>query len=136
MHRVDIGAIGELAVSQDLIRQGWEVYRAIHGNTRVDLVALKGSEVRRIQVKTSTECKTGAIPLYLKKSHHNPKYDFKYETGDFDYFALYCITTGKCIYVTLEEALTCNRTPMFRVVPSKNNQTKNVRYAESYAELK
>jgi hypothetical protein len=59
--RCTIGAIAELTVSIALMNLGWSVYRAFSHNAPCDLVAIRGSEVLRIEVKTVTEGKTPTV---------------------------------------------------------------------------
>jgi hypothetical protein len=46
------GAISELLVSADLIKRGYEVFRALSPQSSCDLVALKSNETLRIEVRT------------------------------------------------------------------------------------
>ncbi len=45
-----IGAIHELQVSVDLLRLGWEVFRAVSPNASCDLIACKGDRAVKVQV--------------------------------------------------------------------------------------
>lgn len=47
------GACGELAVSVDLLRRGYEVFRAVSPACSCDLVALKDGKSYRVEVRTS-----------------------------------------------------------------------------------
>jgi hypothetical protein len=59
--RCTIGAIAELTASIALMNLGWSVYRAFSHNAPCDLVAIKGSAVLRIEVKTATEGKSPTL---------------------------------------------------------------------------
>lgn len=48
-----IGALGELMVSCDLIKKGYEVFRALSQSCSCDLVALKNEKCVRIEVRYS-----------------------------------------------------------------------------------
>ena len=132
MHRVDVGVVGVLAVVQTLIKQGWEVFSPYSHNTRIDLIAVKGSVIKRIQVKTTTEYVNGAIPLYLKNPHPNSNYDYDNGSKEFDTFALYCMTSNTVIFIEADEALQNSTVVMFRIEESNNNQAKNTRLAKDY----
>jgi hypothetical protein len=64
-----VGAISELAVSCDLLRRGFEVFRALSSSCSCDLAILwKGTHLRRVEVRTGYEnpstgkqstCRTG-----------------------------------------------------------------------------
>ncbi len=63
-----IGAISELMVSAKLMSQGYHVFRALSPCCPFDIVAVKGDEVRRIEVRTGRRNKQGTIAT--TKSHH------------------------------------------------------------------
>jgi hypothetical protein len=50
MHHV--GCLSELLVCIDLLGKGWSVYRALDAGAACDLVAIRGDEVVRVEVKT------------------------------------------------------------------------------------
>jgi len=47
------GSIAELRVATNLMSLGWSVYRNVSPNGLVDMIALKGRTVLRVQVKSS-----------------------------------------------------------------------------------
>jgi len=47
-----LGALSELRVAVDLMLQGYEVFRAISGFASCDLIAIRGTETKRVEVKT------------------------------------------------------------------------------------
>ena len=47
------GALGELRVSIDLMRRGYEVFRALSPSSPCDLIAMKDGKVLRIEVRTA-----------------------------------------------------------------------------------
>jgi len=48
-----VGAIKEILVATDLLKRGWEVYRAMSPAAGCDLVAIRGPLVRRVEVKSA-----------------------------------------------------------------------------------
>jgi hypothetical protein len=48
------GAHSELIACAHLLRSGYDVYRAVNWTSKADLVAVRGSEVIRVQVKTGS----------------------------------------------------------------------------------
>jgi len=46
------GTINELLAAADLMRRGYDVYRALCFNSRCDLVAIRGEVILRVEVKT------------------------------------------------------------------------------------
>ncbi len=47
-----VGAIAELVVSADLMRKGYDVYRALSPSCNADILAIKGSEMKKYEVRT------------------------------------------------------------------------------------
>lgn len=57
-----VGAIAELVVSADLMKRGYEVYRALSQSSSCDLLALKNGILTKIEVKTGyTNGATGSL---------------------------------------------------------------------------
>lgn len=67
------GAIHELAVSIDLMRKGWHVFRAISPACPVDLIAMRDGVIYRVQVKKGRLTKAGGLS---QPSLLNPNSDF------------------------------------------------------------
>lgn len=61
-----VGAISELMVASDLMINGYSVFRAVSQSCFCDLIALRGKEVRQIEVRTGYLSVTGNIS-YPKK---------------------------------------------------------------------
>jgi len=67
------GRIGELEVTQDLLKKGWNVYSPIVDDHGIDLVAEKGNTIHHIQVKTKVprKGKTSVEVVVKRKSKAN-----------------------------------------------------------------
>lgn len=50
--RATVGAVSELIVSVDLLRRGYDVFRALSPSCSCDLVILKNGRVIRVEVRT------------------------------------------------------------------------------------
>jgi hypothetical protein len=56
------GAIGELAAGADLLRRGYEVFRALSPSCSCDLVAVRDGQILRIEVRTGNRnSRTGHV---------------------------------------------------------------------------
>lgn len=64
------GAFGELIVSADLLRRGYQVFRAISPACDYDLIVLKGTRLLKIEVTKGRREKTG-----LQWTKHTKPYD-------------------------------------------------------------
>lgn len=88
-----IGAIGEAKALAKFAEYGINSYIPFNENSRSDLVVDINGELKRIQVKTSTEYKNGAILFRLE---HNGTYE-----NDIDYFVLYNLVHDELYLVNI-----------------------------------
>lgn len=58
-----VGAIAELLVSADLVRKGYEVFRAVSPASSCDLVALLQGTATRVEVRTALRRTDGSIQV-------------------------------------------------------------------------
>lgn len=56
-----VGAAGELLVSADLLRQGFDVFRSVASNAGCDLIAIMDKRLCRIEVKCAVIDKHGRV---------------------------------------------------------------------------
>lgn len=56
-----VGAISELIVCQDLLKRGYEVFRAVSPHCSCDVAVLKNSALLRVEVRTAYENKNGTL---------------------------------------------------------------------------
>lgn len=56
-----VGALGELVVSVDLLRHGFEVFRSVSQSCSCDLIAMKNTELLRVEVRTGNRNSNGKI---------------------------------------------------------------------------
>lgn len=134
MHRLDIGQVGELVVAQQLLIEGWEVFTPVSHNTRVDMIAIKGDRLVRLQVKTTNETsKHESFTLYLQKKHAEPKYDYFYSADDFDYFAVVHLPTKTVVFIKSDEALQSKYQVLFSFKKDTEKRPDNKkRFVEDY----
>jgi len=56
-----VGAISEILVSADLLKKGYEVFRAISPSCSCDLAMLKDNKLLRVEVRTGRNSATGKL---------------------------------------------------------------------------
>jgi Holliday junction resolvase-like predicted endonuclease len=76
----DVGAMAELLVASDLLRQGYQVFRACSPHATCDLVAMKDRSMIRVEVRTALMRKDGTLTASVR------------ETDECDLYALVCGT--------------------------------------------
>lgn len=112
-----IGTIGELAVAQDLLRQGWDVYTSVSDCTKIDIVAIKENVVKRHQVKTIANTQTGVVCIGATKVISRKR--VSYGVNDFDYLTVYVIDRDRIAYVPMSVVHGRSMTLRFDDVKSK-----------------
>ena len=129
------GSLGEIAVTKELLKLGYEVFLEAGSSSKVDLIFLtKDFKPIKVQIKT-TYSKNDVVLVPIKKKCLNPKYNSKYTIEQIDMFAIYVIDLDKVVYITANEALCNNQSVAFRISEPKNHQAKNVRSLKDYLDL-
>lgn len=123
MHTKTKGNIGELFVAADLYSKGFSVFSEYGDNSKIDIIAAKGNNLYRIQVKSSY-LKGGKITL--SKTSSGPGYKYEYTKDDIDIFAVLDLDDKSVCYVHIDE-FKDKGTLCLRKLPTANNQMKNVR---------
>ena len=88
MDTITKGYLGQLLFEQEMIKRGWELYRPLLENGKIDSIAIKDNKLLRFQIKTIIYEKSGSIYLPVRKTSHNMgnyKY-IRYTHKDIDYF--------------------------------------------------
>ncbi len=86
---VAIGAASEHAVVVELLRKGYEVFRGVHGGCSVDLIALKGGKLTRIEVRTGR--------AYLSKQSGTEYVSWPWGEGDVGRSDLLAVVLGSTV---------------------------------------
>ena len=87
--KIEKGYLGSLIVEQKLIRNGFNVFKPVTENGKVDMIIEKGNRYGRVQIKTvMTDKRDGRKSVPMRKLTHN-KTEHKthlYTSEDIDYF--------------------------------------------------
>lgn len=92
------GAIALAKVLSDLTLKGYSCLLPVSDINRYDLVVDTGCRLFKIQVKYTTSGNVVNGTCYSTKKGVNK---IKYNTGDFDYYAIYLATIDKVIYPSI-----------------------------------
>jgi hypothetical protein len=132
-HPKAIGDRSTLAIMLGLRRAGYDVLVPFGENTRYDLVIEAGARFSRVQCKTG-RLRSGAVRFNACSTyahHPNPKFVRRDYTDEIDFFGIYCPETGGVYLVPITEA-PIRRQGALRVMPTRNNQSRNIRFAARY----
>lgn len=132
-----IGELSEAYITARLIELGYDVLKPHGDNLRYDLaIEDEDGKFLRIQCKTGWIENDGAyIEFATASSYYHTRagrtgYGRKDYQGQIDYFAVYCPAIRKIYLVPVSNVGKTNA--MLRLLPTKNNQEKNVRWAKDY----
>lgn len=128
-----IGEISESAITTRFLKLGYDVFIPYGRNQRYDLV-IENAEGKfwRIQCKTARLEDNGTVVAFHTSSNNvalKNKRRHHYR-GQCDYFAAYCEDINQ-VYLVPVDQVGITKVNL-RLVPSKNNQEKNVRWAKDY----
>jgi hypothetical protein len=122
-----LGNIAQGAVISALLQVGKNVLLPLNDDQRYDLVIEAGDQFLKIQ------CKYGRViggAVFFRTSSFNISTGSRDYRGDADYFGVYCRELGTCYLVPVED--TPLRACHLRVSPSRNNQSRGIRWAQDY----
>ncbi len=97
-HRDDIirvssgtmGAISELVVSSHLMKMGYHVFRALSPSCPCDIIAMKGDQIRRIEVRTGRRSIDGRI------------YFGRVRKPEMTEYGIYIVKTNEVVFIALD----------------------------------
>jgi PD-(D/E)XK endonuclease len=132
-----MGERSEAMIIAKLLEVGYSVLTPFGDNGRYDLVIEDADgNFYRIQCKTGWMENEGAyIEFATASTYYHTRagrtgYGRKDYQGQIDYFAVYCPETKGAYLVPIDHVGTTNA--KLRLVPTKNKQEKNVRWAKDY----
>jgi len=129
-HTKNKGDLGVAKAYCDLVQKGYMVLAPLTEHAPFDLVAYDGNKFMRIQVKYRSAVR-GSLQVNLinwwadKNGSHGKRVDKR----QVDVFCIYCPETDKCYYFKAEDV---NVSLTLRMQAPRNNQSKNIRFADDY----
>lgn len=116
-----LGTIGELAVTQTILREGFEVFREVTDSSRIDLVVLAHNQFFKVQVKT-TRSKNGAVSIEKNKITNRKR--FSYTEKDIDVIATFVEDKNIVLFVPMSEMRERKNGMTLRFEPPRSGQKK------------
>jgi|ERR1035437_377137 hypothetical protein len=90
--RGSAGAMAEMMVCADLLKNDYAVFRAISPSCFCDVIAIKNNEMKQFEVRTAYERPSGKLSYVKNLSHKN---------GTPTHFALYIASKNRVDYVKI-----------------------------------
>ena len=127
-HTKDKGDLGVLKAQIDLFEQGFVIFTAQTEHCPFDLVAYKGGEFRRVQVKYRAVDRHGTCQVKFASSWAdcNGTHTKPVDKDEVDLYCIYCPDTDQCYYI---EPARFGSNVSLRVRAPKNRQQKHVNFA-------
>ncbi len=128
-----IGDRSELEVAVALARRGYLVSKPIGDSYRYDLIMDDGERLRRVQVKTGRLINGETIKFACSSTHYHRRSGrnaCRPYFGEIDVLAVFVPGLEK-VYLVPESELVATQGHL-RVAPTRNRQTRNIRWAADY----
>lgn len=125
-------AIGDIAVAgvlASLLKKGFAILLPFGDSQRYDLVLDKEGKLFRVQCK-SGRIRNGCIKFNTSSTEWYKGHRRKNYKGQIDYFGIYCPELDKSYLVPFD--IMAETQGLLRVNPTKNNQSKLVRWSQDY----
>lgn len=87
------GAISELEVCKDLMKKGYNVFRALSQSSKFDAIAVKGSRILKLEVRTGN---------YSKRKNGNLSLGYYKEKNSNKHMVVYTYSDNKIHYINFE----------------------------------
>ena len=133
-HTDKTGDISEAAIITRLLQSGYIVLTPYGKNHRYDLIIEDADgQFWRIQCKTGWLDEEQTVIKFATASSYNhtaKQKGWRHYRGQIDFFAVYVEQLGKVYFVPVDAVGTTNA--MLRLVPTKNRQEKNIRWARDF----
>ena len=132
-HTKNKGDLGLLHAQLDLAQKGYGVLVPLTEHETFDLVAYRGGEFLRVQVKYRAAV-NGVITVPFRSSwaDRNGVHTVPMDKDSVDVVCVYCPDTTRCYYIDPRRHRSA---VLLRIAPTKNGQSKRVLMADEFLEV-
>ena len=133
-HTKSKGDLGLIHAMGDLAEKGWGILLPVTEHAAFDLVAFRGDRFLRVQVKYRAAV-NGVITVPFKTcwADRHGIHTQPVDRNEVDLFSIYCPDTKICYY--LDPSSIAESTISLRLEPTRNNNSKRVRWAKDHVEI-
>ena len=130
-HTKTKGDLGVLKAQVDLFEQGFTLLAPLTEHSPFDLVAYRGGEFLRIQVKYRAIDKHGKLEVKFSTCWTDKQgtHTVPVEKSEIDLYCIYCPETDECYYLDPNDF---GSSATLRVRSPKNGQFKGIRFAADF----
>ena len=131
MNSSQLGNIGEIKTISKLIENQIPVFTPVGDGNTVDLIAIINGQCVKIQVKTTEKIHDTLMTWNVARQEGFHGNRAKYNEGDIDYFALYCLESDiLCFVPYCEIGLSAYS---IRSEAYEGKRTKSMHFANDYS---
>ena len=130
MNTKQIGDISQIKVMTRFLQKEHSVSVPFGDNQRYDLIFDDG-KLHTVQCKTG-RIKDNAITFPTASTYAHRGGKRKNYLNEVDFFGVYCPDNDMVYLIPIEAVKECGAAATLRLVPTKNNQTKGIRYAKDF----
>jgi hypothetical protein len=127
-----VGSLSQVMLMAALARRGYAVLVPFGDNERYDFVIEVHGRFSRVQAKTGTVLKGGAVAFPTCSTYFHRHGTTRGYTGEIEFFGVYVPELNQCYLVPFEDVKTCRRLARLRLCAARNGQVKRVRFAAAY----
>ena len=129
----EVGGIGEARVLFEAVKRGYTVSIPHGHDSRYDMIVDMHGELNRVQVKTTnSDGKVVSLRAGTIGRLNGNVISKRYTAAQIDWLVVYDITTDRCAFVPASELGTGMYELRLRFEPTKNSQSRNVRWFKDY----
>lgn len=125
----EIGDTAVAGVLASLLKKGYAILLPFGDSQRYDLVLDKDNQFYRVQCKNG-RIRNGCIKFNSSSTEWYKRHRRKNYKGQIDYFGVYCPELDKSYLIPSD--LIAETQGLLRINPTKNNQSKFVRWSKDY----
>lgn len=131
MNHKAIGEIGQCCVIGEFAKLGVDIAIPLSDNLPFDLIAIVNGNMKKVQVKSSSDRTADMIKFSVIKTNFYKKERTQYTSKDCDIFALYNLINHEMYLLDFND-LNGKQSISIRMSPSKNNQITGINFREKY----
>lgn len=130
------GDVGETRIISEMCKRGYKVALPFGQDWKYDLIVDRNGKLERIQVKSANSRNNCiSVNAYSNTRKNGKSVERRYKVDEIDWVAVYGIDTDECYFVPskeLDNGKGETKVISLRLVPTKNKQQKNVRWARDF----
>jgi hypothetical protein len=132
MNTNEKGNIGQIEVIRKLVKNGYECFLPMHDYSAIDLIAVKGEKIHRLQIKYRTSIR-GVVEIHNSSVVNGRRVPI--DLSMIDGWAIYCPEIDDVVFVGKKDIDDTSKMVSFRFAPGGNQVVKGRKKLRLYTEF-